>query len=122
MNRDEFIRTTAELIAGLAVPVSLPMPLGKAAPAWGRLHSNLVGVGWAGADIYEAAIREILDQVDNWESLKRWLIEAQEEAFPYTITQVLEKVQELEETGGERGVRASVRDGGPEPETQVPGP
>lgn len=31
-----------------------------------------------------------------WESLKSWLVQAQAENFPYTVTQVLEKMEELE--------------------------
>jgi len=60
MTREQFIRHAAHLIAGLAVPVSLEMPLGAAGPAWTELHRGLVGFGWATAGEYEEAIREIL--------------------------------------------------------------
>jgi hypothetical protein len=59
--RDTTIRDLAELIAGLAVPVSMQMPLGKAGPAWSALHSRLVVFGWATADQYEEALRKVLD-------------------------------------------------------------
>jgi hypothetical protein len=58
--RDEVIRGLAELLAGLAVPVSLGMPLGTARDAWGSVHGQLAGLGWYDADKYEAALREAL--------------------------------------------------------------
>jgi hypothetical protein len=61
MDKDALVRNMAQLIAGLAVPVSLEMPLGAAGPAWAELHNGLVGFGWHSADDYEAAIRGILD-------------------------------------------------------------
>jgi hypothetical protein len=60
MTRDDLITGVARLMATMAVPVSLPMPLGKAADAWGVLHSGLVGFGWANADRYETEIRTVL--------------------------------------------------------------
>jgi hypothetical protein len=58
--RDEVIRGVAELLAGLAVPVSLGMPPGTAREAWSSVHGQLVGLGWYDADQYEAALREAL--------------------------------------------------------------
>jgi hypothetical protein len=63
MTREQFITGTAKLIAGLAVPVSMHMPLGAAEPAWTELHRGLRGFGWATAEEYEEAIREILGPV-----------------------------------------------------------
>jgi hypothetical protein len=40
-----------------------------------------------------------------WGELKKWLIDAQDEGFPYTVTQVLEKIQEAEEDGNEAAHR-----------------
>lgn len=60
MNKDDLIKAMSELIAGLAVPISMQMPLGRAADAWTELHSGLRGFGWASAEDYEAAIREVL--------------------------------------------------------------
>lgn len=60
MTKDEFIKATAELIAGLAVPVSLEMRLGRAQPAWSQLHTGLVGFGWSTPEQYEAEIRKVL--------------------------------------------------------------
>jgi hypothetical protein len=59
---DQLIANLSELIAALAAPVSLGMPMGKARPAWTELHSQLVGFGWATAEEYEAAIRKVLDR------------------------------------------------------------
>jgi hypothetical protein len=57
MDRDQLVRAVAELIAGLAVPVSMEMPLGRAGVAWTALHSDLAVFGWATAEEYETAIR-----------------------------------------------------------------
>jgi hypothetical protein len=59
MSQDEFVHTVAELVAGLAVPVSLSMPLGAAREPWQKLH-DLAGFGWHDADMYEAILREAL--------------------------------------------------------------
>lgn len=59
-SRDRLIHNMAELMAGLAVPVSMPMPLGKARQAWTELHSQLHAFGWASADQYEKEIRREL--------------------------------------------------------------
>jgi hypothetical protein len=59
---DQLIANLSELIAALAVPVSLGMLTGIARPAWTELHSQLVGFGWATAEEYEAAIRKVLDR------------------------------------------------------------
>ena len=59
-DRDETIKDLANLIAGLAVPVSLEMPLGVAGPAWTDLHRRLVGFGWATSEQYEEALRKVL--------------------------------------------------------------
>lgn len=58
--KEQLINNMAQLIAGLAVPVSMQMPLGKATAAWSELHSQLVGFGWATADDYAEAIRKVL--------------------------------------------------------------
>ena len=60
MDRDEMIQAMAALIAGLAVPVSMKMPLGTADQAWTTLHRGLVGFGWAVAADYEREIRKVL--------------------------------------------------------------
>jgi hypothetical protein len=58
--RAEIIADLAQLIAALAVPVSLEMPLGAAGPAWTKLHKQLVGFGWATPGEYEEALRKAL--------------------------------------------------------------
>ncbi len=60
MSRDECITAISHLLAGLAVPVSMEMPLGKAGPAWVELHTHLVGFGWSSAEDYERELRKIL--------------------------------------------------------------
>ena len=60
MDRDEMIQAMAALIAGLAVPVSMEMPLGAAGPAWTTLHRGLAGFGWVTAADYEREIRKVL--------------------------------------------------------------
>jgi hypothetical protein len=60
MPRDELAANLGQLLAGLAVPVSMEMPLGRAGPAWTALHRGLIGFGWARAEDYEDAIRESL--------------------------------------------------------------
>jgi len=62
--RDDVIRGLAELMAGLAVPISLGMPLGMAREAWSDVHGHLFGLGWADAGKYEAALREALGDLD----------------------------------------------------------
>jgi hypothetical protein len=57
----------AELIAALAVPVSMPLgPVGKqllsqAIEPWTALHAQLVSFGWADREKYAAEIRRVLD-------------------------------------------------------------
>lgn len=58
--RDELVRDLAQLMAGLAVPVSMEMPLGRAGPAWSAVHARLIVAGWASAEDYEARLREAL--------------------------------------------------------------
>ena len=58
--RDDVIRGLAELMAGLAVPISL----GMAREAWSDVHGHLFGLGWADAGKYEAALREALGDLD----------------------------------------------------------
>jgi hypothetical protein len=60
LSRDEMIKDMAKLLAGLQVPVSMGMPLGAAKDPWVRLHRGLHAFGWAGAEDYEAEIREVL--------------------------------------------------------------
>jgi hypothetical protein len=60
MSKDEMITAMSQLLAGLAVPVSMEMPLGKATVAWTELHRGLVGFGWASPEDYAAKIREVL--------------------------------------------------------------
>jgi hypothetical protein len=60
MTRDDLISAMAELMAGLAVPVSLGLPLGRAGVAWTELHGGLIGFGWSQPEDYEAKIREVL--------------------------------------------------------------
>lgn len=59
-DRDALIRDVAELLSGLAVPVSLELPLGRALPAWSSLHTRLIGFGWADAERYEEELRKVL--------------------------------------------------------------
>jgi hypothetical protein len=58
-DRAEVLADLAQLIAGLAVPVSLEMPLGAAGPAWTKLHDRLIGFGWATPGEYEEALRRV---------------------------------------------------------------
>lgn len=60
MSTDECLALLSELMAGLAVPVSLELPLGKAGLAWSKLHSGLAGFGWATAESYERELRKTL--------------------------------------------------------------
>jgi hypothetical protein len=62
-DRDVLIQEIAALISGLAVPVSVNMPIGAALAPWSALHSRLIGFGWGTAEQYEAALREVLDAV-----------------------------------------------------------
>lgn len=61
MDKDQMIAAIARLLAGLAVPVSMEVPLGAAGPAWTELHQALIGFGWATPGEYESAIRGVLD-------------------------------------------------------------
>lgn len=58
--RDQLIKNLATLLAGLAVPVSMEMPLGKAGPAWTAVHQQLITFGWAKDEQYENALRSAL--------------------------------------------------------------
>jgi hypothetical protein len=60
VSTDECLALLGDLMAGLAVPVSLEMPLGKAGLAWSRLHGELAGFGWATPEQYECELRKIL--------------------------------------------------------------
>lgn len=60
MNREEIIGKLADLMAGLAVPVSLGVRLGVAREAWADLHRELVGVGWHLAEDYRVALERTL--------------------------------------------------------------
>jgi hypothetical protein len=64
VTRDELITALAELLAGLQVPVSMEMPLGKATAAWTMLHAHLAGFGWKRAADYEEALRRELGITD----------------------------------------------------------
>lgn len=59
--RDALIKDLAALIQGLCVPISLEVPIGAALAPWSAIHTRLIGVGWATAAQYEAALREVLD-------------------------------------------------------------
>ena len=63
--QDAMVRDIAELIAGLAVPVSLGMGrdglLGVAYEPWQRLY-NSVGGGWSSADEIEQRLRDRIYQ------------------------------------------------------------
>ena len=58
--QQQLINNMAELIAALAVEVSIGKLRGKARAAWTELHSQTVGFGWADADQYAEAIGKIL--------------------------------------------------------------
>ena len=69
MDRDAIIRTVAELIVDLQVPISLdgemaarggPSLLHMAQVPWTRLHRELVGLGYANADELEVKLRAAL--------------------------------------------------------------
>lgn len=64
IDRDETIKLTAALIAGLQVPVSIfPQPkiiLGAGYDAWSELKDGLVGFGWTDVESVEHALREVL--------------------------------------------------------------
>jgi hypothetical protein len=62
LERDLLIRSFAAMMSGLAAPISLGVPLGAAREPWSDLHTQLIGVGWATPQQYEAAIRRVLDQ------------------------------------------------------------
>lgn len=66
--RDRLIANLARLLAGLAVPVSMQMPLGAATAAWSELHGQLIRFGWASADDYETALRDVLTPDDDGEA------------------------------------------------------
>jgi hypothetical protein len=57
LDQDEFVRTVAELVAGLGVPMSQYMPLGSAREPWAKLY-HLGGPGWQDADRLEQVLRE----------------------------------------------------------------
>lgn len=64
--RDELIANLAALIAGLAVPISMPRGpvgeaiLGQVTTPWSDIHSQLIGFGWAMKQDYEERLREVL--------------------------------------------------------------
>lgn len=58
--RDRVLHDLGVLMAGLAVPVSLELPLGTARDAWVSLHRVLAGFGWSKPEQYEARLREVL--------------------------------------------------------------
>lgn len=69
MDRDEILRTIAELIVDLQVPMSLdgeahargmPTLLHRAQEPWTKLHRELRGFGYATAEEVERALREKL--------------------------------------------------------------
>jgi len=61
ITNEEIIRTIAEILAGLQVPVSLQIPLGAAREPWIRLNESLrMGIGYATAEEYEKALRDQL--------------------------------------------------------------
>ena len=62
MTREDMIKALGELMAGLAVPISLGVPLGKAKAAWTELHSGLRGFGWATAEDYSQAMEKVITQ------------------------------------------------------------
>ena len=61
MDNAEIIRRLGILLAALAVPVSMGMPMGAAGKEWADLHHELVGHGWHDAADYENALRERMD-------------------------------------------------------------
>jgi hypothetical protein len=60
VSADECLALLGELMAGLAVPVSRELPLGKAGLAWSGLHTGLAGFGWVPAEDYERELRRTL--------------------------------------------------------------
>jgi hypothetical protein len=60
-DREALIRDIAALMRGLAVPISLELPLGSALSPWIDIHSRLIGFGWATTEQYEEALRKVLD-------------------------------------------------------------
>ena len=61
MQKHEFARALGELMASLAVPVSLGMPgIEKAREPWGKLHMELAGFGWKSAEEYESAVLKMV--------------------------------------------------------------
>ncbi len=61
MNKDELIKSLAELICGLEAPYSLnPRLLGVGGKAWLAVYDGLDLLGWASKEEIEAALAEAL--------------------------------------------------------------
>lgn len=64
MNKEQFVRAVAELVAGLQVPVSMPggsKRLGAGLEPWQKLlHLQNGGFGWTNADGLEERYRELM--------------------------------------------------------------
>ncbi len=56
--QEEFDRQVAKLISGLSVPVSIGVPLGKAAEPWHKLYAMLDTFGYPNDEaVYQAMLR-----------------------------------------------------------------
>lgn len=60
--RDELITALAKLVNGLAVPISMSMPLGQAGTAYNEVRNLINDFGWTSTAEIEASLRAILDE------------------------------------------------------------
>ena len=62
MTKDELIRTLAQLVSGLQVPLSIGVPLGAANQPYRDILSGLKLGGWQDVDQFETALRSKLNE------------------------------------------------------------
>lgn len=60
--RDDLLTALATLINGLAVPVSIGVPLGRARDAYTEVRDLINDFGYSSVPAIEARLREVLDQ------------------------------------------------------------
>lgn len=60
LSRDECIDLMAQIIEGLAVPVSIGLPLGTAQQPWDEITHKLGLFGWVNSKEIKSALEKVL--------------------------------------------------------------